>query len=59
MVFCSNVDSQLHKVVLTFESVDEKLRWTTQIKAFALCFSVIMLIMLQQVVRTLSLWIKY
>ena len=45
----------LYKVVLTFESVDEVLRVTTQIKAIEQYFTVVLFIAFYKGVRTLSL----
>ena len=39
-------------MILTFESVDETLKWATQIKATELYFPVVVLLMLYKVILT-------
>ena len=48
----------LDKVVLTFDSVDEILKWTIQMKAIEQYFPMVLFIMLYKVEKLLSLWLK-
>ena len=48
----------LYNMVLTFESVDEILKWAIQIKATGQYFLMVLFIMLYNMVLTLSLWMK-